>query len=78
MTIAGVLIAANVLFLIFGITNPDVYRLWHIPRPADRCGRALDLGGLVSIFRRVVQDMDTRLLLREETPAMPPARAAGG
>jgi amino acid transporter len=75
VTIAGILIAANVLFLIFGITNPDITGYGTFRDLLIGVGVLL-ISVLLFIFRRVVQDGHP-IVLREETPAMPPARVGG-
>jgi len=75
VTIAGILIAANVLFLIFGITNPDLTGYGTFRDLLIGVGVLL-ISIVLFIFRRVVQDGHA-IVLREETPALPPARVGG-
>jgi len=74
--IAALLAVANLVFIIFGITNPDItgYGTYG-DLLIGVC--VLLISVLLYIFRRIVQDRQS-IALREETPALPPAGAGAG
>ena len=76
MSIAAALVFLNLLFIIYGVTNPDI--------TGNRIFRDLLIGVgvllfsvLLYLFRRIVQDKRP-IVPREQTPALPPAGVAAG
>ena len=67
--IAVVLAAANLLFVIFGVTNPDITGYGTFGDLLVGVGVLL-VSVLLYIFRRVVQDKQP-IRFREDTPSMP-------
>jgi amino acid transporter len=72
--IAVLLAALNLIFVIFGVTNPDVTGYGTFSDLLVGVGVLL-ISVLLYLFRRIVQDRQP-ILLREETPLMP-ATGAG-
>jgi len=72
IAIAIVLAVANLVFIIFGITNPDITGYGSYGDLLIGVGVLL-ISVLLYVFRRVVQDKQA-IVLREETPTMPAAR----
>jgi len=74
--IAVLLIAANLVFVIFGVTNPDITGYGTYFDLLVGVGVLL-VSVLLYIFRRVVQDRQS-ITLREEAPSVPPAGTGRG
>lgn len=74
--VAVLLAAANMLFVIYGVTNPDLTGYGTSGDLLIGVGVLL-ISVLLYIFRRVVQD-GRSITLREEAPSMPPARTGAG
>ena len=65
---------ANLLFVIFGVTNPDITGYGTLGDLLVGAGVLL-ISVLLYVFRRVVQDRQS-ISLREEAPPIPPAPPA--
>ena len=74
--IAFLLVVANLLFVIFGVTNPDITGYGTFGDLLVGVGVLL-ISVLLYVFRRVVQDRQS-ISLREEAPPMPPAGTSRG
>ena len=74
--IAVLLAVANLVFIIFGITNPDITGYGTFGDLLIGVGVLL-ISVLLYIFRRIVQDRQS-IVFREETPALPPAGTSAG
>jgi len=74
--IAVLLAVANLVFIIFGTTNPDITGYGTYGDLLIGVGVLL-ISVLLYIFRRIVQDRQS-IVLREEAPALPPAGAGAG
>ena len=76
LPIAALLATANLIFIIFGVTYPDITGYGTYRDLLIGVGVLL-ISVLLYFFRRVVQDRQS-IVLREETPALPPAGTAVG
>src|SRR5262249_54141620 len=76
LPIAAVLAIANLLFVIYGVTNPDITGYGTFRELLIGVGVLL-VSVLLYLFRRIIQDKRS-IVLREETPAMPAAEAGAG
>ena len=74
--IAFLLVVANLLFVIFGVTNPDITGYGTFGDLLVGAGVLL-ISVLLYVFRRVVQDRQS-ISLREEAPPIPPAGTTRG
>ena len=73
--IAGVLALANAVFIYVGVTDPGL--TYAAETKHVLIGLAvLGISVLLFVYRRLVQDR-SRIVLREETPTVPPAPVAG-
>ena len=73
--IAGLLAVANLVFIIFGVTNPDITG-YGTNRDLLIGVGVLLISVLLYVFRRVVQDHQS-IALRDVPPALPPAGVHG-
>jgi len=74
--IAALLAVANLVFIIYGVTNPEITGYGTYGDLLIGVGVLL-ISVLLYIFRRVVQDRQS-ITLRDETPTLPPAGAGAG
>jgi amino acid transporter len=73
--VAGLLALANLVFIIFGVTNPDITGYGTFRDLLIGIGVLL-ISVLLFVYRRVVQDHQS-VRLREMPPPLPPAGAHG-